>query len=155
MAEFETFPEEIPVAESPGVQEAKPMKVETLDDIRRLMIIASGGDPEAQQTLNEFIKFGNNIERSNLPTVRDVVRVSYLDYAGKTLYSSFAKKNPFSLAAECMAIAFMAKNGDKSKQFVDLMKNTPSITDLQMLTQQPENPNRSFIDRALGRGKNE
>lgn len=92
--------------------------------------MAQGGDPEAQQTLNAFLKFNNNIERTNLPTRRDVVLIAYLDGCGK-LYYPGNDNNPFSMLANSLVVAFMAKGGDKSKQFVELMKQTPSLADLQ------------------------
>ena len=111
--------------------------------------MARGGDPDAQQTLNAFLKFNSNIERTNLPVRRDVQMIAYLDYAGKTLYAG-KEDNPFTKAANCIAIAFMAKGGDKSKQFVELMKQTPSLADLQTLGGDRQ---RSLTDRILGRGK--
>ena len=113
--------------------------------------MARGGDPDAQQTLNAFLKFNNNIERTNLPVRRDVQMIAYLDYAGKTLYAG-NEDNPFTKAANCISIAFMAKGGDKSKQFVELMKQTPSLADFQTLGGDRQ---RSLTDRLLGRGKTE
>ena len=126
-----------------------PLKLESLDDLRKIIVLSRGGDPEAQQTLNNFLKFGDNIERTNLPTRRDVQMVSVLDYAGKTLYPDHPD-NPFALAANCISVAFMAKGGDKSKQFVELMKQTPSLADLQTVGVDPQ---RSIADKILGRGK--
>ena len=125
-------------------------KVETPDDLRRLLVIADGGDPEAQQTLNAFLKFNNNIERTNLPTRRDVVLLTYLEGCSKHYYPN-NPKNPFALLANSLATAFMAKGGDKSKQFVELMKQTPSLTDLQAVSEK----NPSLTDRIFGRGKTE
>ena len=125
-------------------------KIETPDDLRRIIIMAQGGDPEAQQTLNAFLKFSNNIERTNLPTRRDVVLLAYLDGCGK-LYYPDNEKNPFTVLANCLSIAFMAKGGDKSKQFVELMKQTPSLADLQTLGT-PSQPG-SLRDRIFGRKK--
>ena len=128
-----------------------PLKIESFDDLRRVMVLSRGGDPEAQQTLNNFLKFSDNIERTNLPTRKDVQMVSYVDYAAKTLYPD-RPDNPFALAANCIAVAFMAKGGDKSKQFVELMKQTPSLADLQTVGIDPQ---RSITDKILGRGKTE
>ena len=125
-------------------------KVETPDDLRRLLVIADGGDPEAQQTLNAFLKFNNNIERTNLPTRRDVVLLTYLEGCSKHYYPN-RPKNPFALVADALATAFMAKGGDKSKQFVELMKQTPSLTDLQAVSEK----NPSLTDRIFGRSKEE
>ena len=147
MTELETPPESEPENAEPE-KETPRFKLESLDDLRRIIVMARGGDPDAQQTLNAFLKFNNNIERTNLPTRRDVQMIAYLDYAGKTLYAG-NEDNPFTKAANCISIAFMAKGGDKSKQFVELMKQTPSLADLQVGGVQQ----RSLTDRILRRGK--
>ncbi len=148
MSELETPPESEP--ENAELEKEPPgFKLESLDDLRRIIVMARGGDPDAQQTLNAFLKFNNNIERTNLPVRRDVQMIAYLDYAGKTLYAG-NEDNPFTKAANCISIAFMAKGGDKSKQFVELMKQTPSLADLQTLGGAQQ---RSLTDRILGRGK--
>lgn len=125
-------------------------EIETLDDLQRVLIMAQGGNPDAQQTLNDFIQFGNNIERTNLPKREDVQRMIYADYAGKTLYPHL-DDDPFTKFANSMATSFMAKGGDKSKQFVELMKQTPSLSDLQTLQEQPQ----SIMDRLLRRDREE
>ena len=122
-----------------------------LEGIWRLFVALEGKDPEAQQTLNEFLKFDNNIERTNLPTRRDVHVVSFLDMVGKTYFPQM-KNNPFSVLGDCIAIAFMAKGGGKSNQFVELMKQTPSLSELQTLG---DSQQRGLMDRILGRGKEE
>lgn len=148
MSELETPPDLEPENPVPEEENAS-FKLESLDDLRRIIVMARGGDPDAQQTLNAFLKFNNNIERTNLPIRRDVQMIAYLDYAGKTLYAG-NEDNPFTKAANCISIAFMAKGGDKSKQFVELMKQTPSLADLQTLGGDRQ---RSLTDRILGRGK--
>ena len=125
-------------------------EIETLDDLQRVLIMAQGGNPDAQQTLNDFLHFGNNIERTNLPKREDVQRMVFADYAGKTLYPDI-DDDPFSKIANSIAIAFMAKGGDKSKQFVELMKQTPSLSDLQTVQDQPQ----GIMDRLLRRGPKE
>ena len=155
MNELETPDDTEPETSEPDTVELKEeketpgFKLESLDDLRRIIVMAKGGDPDAQQTLNAFLKFNSNIERTNLPIRRDVQMIAYLDYAGKTLYSD-SEDNPFTKAANCISTAFMAKGGDKSKQFVELMKQTPSLADLQTLGGEQQ---RSLTDRILGRGK--
>ena len=139
-------PEPTPDPETPSGFE-----LESLDDLRKIVVMAKGGDPAAQHTLNEFLKFNSNIERTNLPTRLDVQRVIYADYAGKTLYPDL-EDDPFSKLSNSIAIAFMAKGGDKSKQFVELMKQTPSLSELQTLQ---ESSQRGLVDRVLRRGKKE
>jgi hypothetical protein len=126
-------------------------KIETPDDLRKIIVMAQGGDPEAQQTLNAFLKFNNNIERTNLPTRRDVVLIAYLDGCGKLYYPN-KEDNPFSMLANSLVVAFMAKGGDKSKQFVELMKQTPNLADLQTIGTPVSSGLR---DRIFGRKKTE
>lgn len=123
---------------------------EFLENMRKIIVMAQGGNPEAQQTLNEFMKFANNIERTNLPNRKDVQMVAYLHYAGMVLFPE-TNEDPFTKAADSISIAFMAKGGEKSKQFVDLFKQTPSLADLQMIQEKPE----GIMNRVLGRGKTE
>lgn len=105
------------------------LEVKTIEDLRKIMVLARGGDPEAQQTLNDFLRFKDNIERTNLPTRRDVQLVAYMDYAGKVFYPNDTE-NPFAKMADTLAVTFMAKGGDKSKQFVEMMKKAPDLTGL-------------------------
>ncbi len=126
-------------------------KIESLDDLRRVLVIAQGGNPDAQQSINDFLKFDNNIERTNLPTRRDVVLMAYLKACG-TLFYPEKVNDPFSVMADALSIAFMAKGGEKSKQFVELMKQTPSLVDLQ--TMGVDTPKAGIRDRIFG-GKKE
>ena len=119
---------------------------EKLEIMRRLFVILDGQDPEAQQTLNNFLKFNNNIERSNFPTTKVVLCISQLSGYGNLLFGD--DNNPFSMIADTLAITFMARQGDKSKQFVELMKQTPSLSDLQQIEPQQQ----GLMDRLLGRG---
>lgn len=123
---------------------------EQLESMRRLFVILEGQDPEAQQTLNNFLRFNNNIERSNFPTTRTVLCISQLTGYGKLLFPD-DEHDPFSMIADALSIAFMARQGEKSKQFVDLFKQTPSLSDLQTLQDEP----RGLMDKMLGRGKEE
>ena len=123
-------------------------EIKTLDDLRKIMVLARGGDPDAQQSLNDFLKFKDDIERTNLPTRRDVQMIGYLDYAGKIFYPK-NPDNPFTKAAICLSKVFMAKGGDKSKQFVEMMKKAP---DLSMLSTGQQEPQRQGLFARL-RGK--
>ena len=126
-----------------------PFKIESLDDLRKILIIAQGGDPNAQQTLNEFLRFGNNTERSNLPNTTTVRCVAQLNGYSKLYYPK--EDNPFALVADCLEVSFMARGGWKSNQFVEMTKQTPSLSDLQTVGE----TNPSLADRILGRKKAE
>lgn len=135
-------------AETTSIGDKPKLKIESLEDLRRVLVIAQGGDPNAQQTLNDFLQFDSNIERSNLPNIKTVLCVAQLSGYSQLYYPS--EDNPFSLIADCLAVSFMAKGGEKSKQFVEMMKQTPSLVDLQTVGGEQQ---RSLADRILGRGK--
>ena len=126
-----------------------------LDGIRRLLVVLEGGDPEAQQTLNRFMNIDNPIERTNLPTRRDVHLVSYLDMVSKSFFPSM-KNDPFSELSESISIGFMAKGGMKSNQVVELLRNSPDLAAFQTAVQMQDSQNqRGMMDKILGRGKSE
>ena len=120
--------------------------------IRNLIVSAQGGDPEAQQTLNDFMRFDDSIERTNLPTRKDVQRIAYLSYIGRSLFPDNFD-DPFTIAAECISKSFMAKGGEKSKQFVQLFQKTPNVIDLTSSTQ--EESIRGRFGKLLGRESND
>ena len=125
------------------------IKIESMDDLRDMMIIAKGGDPKAAQTINDFIKFDNNTERSNFPNSKTTLVIAQLNGYSRLFYPDDSD-NPFGLAAECIEISFMARKGWKSQQFVEMTKQTPSIPDLVTIG---EGKQRGIGDRLLGRGK--
>lgn len=120
-----------------------------MEEIRELMIMAKGGDPKAAQTINDFIKFDNNTERSNFPNSKTTLFIAQVNGFSR-LYYPDGQTNPFGLIAECIEIAFMARKGWKSGQFVEMVKQTPSIPDMVTIG---EGQQRGLGDRILGRGK--
>lgn len=126
-----------------------------LDGLRRFLVVLEGGDPESQQTLNKFMNIDNPIERTNLPTRRDVHVVSYLDMVNKSYFPTM-KNDPFSLLNESISIGFMAKGGMKSNQVVELLRNSPDLAAFQTAMQIQDSQNQQgFMSRFLGRGKRE
>ena len=126
------------------------IKINTLEDVGRVISFAKGINPDTQQTLNEFLKFDNNIERTNLPKREDVKRIIYADYASKVFYPD-DKDNPFSKFVDSQSIAFMGYKGGKSIQFVELMRKQPNLSALQSIPEE----NRSIVNSFLGRGTEE
>ena len=126
------------------------IEINTLEDVGRVISFAKGINPDTQQTLNEFLKFDNNIERTNLPKREDVRRTIYADYASRVLYPN-DPDNPFAKFVDAQSIAFMGYKGGKSIQFVDLMRKQPNLSALQSIPEE----NRSIVNRVLGRDKTE
>lgn len=150
-SESEPEPEPEPDPEPDPVPEPeKPLlKIESFEDLRDMMTIAKGGDPKAAQTINDFIKFDNNTERSNFPNTKTTLCIAQLNGYSRLYYPS-GEENPFGLVAECIEIAFMARKGWKSGQFVEMVKQTPSIPDMVTIG---EGKQRGIGDRILGRVK--
>lgn len=151
MTEAETEPEtEAETEPEPEPEPKKPkLKIETMEDLRDMMVIAKGGDPKAAQTINDFMKFDNNTERSNFPNSKTTLVIAQLNGYSRLFYPD-GQENPFGLAAECIETAFMARKGWKSGQFVEMVKQTPSMSDLVTIGEAKQ---RGIGDRLLGRGK--
>jgi hypothetical protein len=134
--------------------EPQPTKLnpERLEYLGKLLSYLEGKDPEAQQTLNKFLKFESNIERSNLPLRSDVHLVAYLGVAGQAFFPDIPD-NPFSVFANELSIAFMALKGNKANQFVDLMRNVPNLTDLQESAK--DSAKRGILDSIFSRRRSE
>lgn len=109
-------------------------EINTIQDLYRLMTVAKGGNPEAQQTLNDFLRFDSSIERSNLPNRKMVQLTSYAQYASKHFYQG-KPGNPWDVLVVVITETSMGYKSEKSKQFVEMMKKAP---DLSALTQEPK-----------------
>lgn len=131
--------------------ETKPaFKIETLDDVRRLMVVAKGGDPDAIQAITNFMDLKSNAERSYFPDKRLTICVGQLTGYGKLYYPAEAW-DPFTLVSDILSITFMGYKGFKSNQFVDMTRQTPNLDALQ--TTLGEEQKQGVISRILGRGK--
>jgi len=117
----------------------------------RLSQIAEGKDPDASQTMTDFMDMKNIVERSNLPTTDTVLCMAGLDVAGQVAYQS-EPDNIFFMFRDSLARAYMARGGEKSNQVVELFKQTPSFVDLQTIR---EDQQSGLFDRLTGRGKDE
>jgi len=118
----------------------------------RLFSILDGKDPDAQQTVTDFLRMKNAIERTNLPDVQTVLTITQLVGYGK-LYYPDKNDDPFTMIAYTLAEAYMARKGEKSKQFVDLMRNTPNMAELQTFRDMEDST--GLLNRFRGSGKKE
>lgn len=116
-------------------------------EIMRMLQIADGQNPDAQQTINDFMRFNNDVERTNLPTTNAVLCVAQLGLASKWLYPE-NEDNPFAIVERSLAIAFMARKGEKSSQFVDIVRNQPDLSQYQTAGEDMKN---GLVDRVLNR----
>lgn len=130
--------------------ETKPaFEINDIDDIRRIMTIARGGDPDAIQAITKFMDFGSSAERSYLPDKTLTLCVGQLNGYSKVYYPN-EDWDPFSLVAEVLAVSFMGYKGFKSNQFVDMTRQTPNLDALQTTNEETK---QGIISRVLGRDK--
>jgi hypothetical protein len=120
--------------------------------IMRMMQIARGENPDAQQTINDFMRFDNPIERTNLPTTVTVLCVGQLDFSSNWLYPD-GENNPFGIMAKSLSESFMARKGEKANQFVDIVRNQPDLSGIQ--TTAIGEQQRGIMDRIFRRGREE
>lgn len=131
----------------------KPMfEIHTIDDFKRIFTIARGGDPDAQQIISKFLEMNNKMQQSNFPNNRIVHFAAYTDLVSKLLFPD-RPDNPFARLRDSVADAFMGKGGWKSNGFVEIVKQTPSMSDLQAMSEvtQP----RGLRARLFGGGSSE
>ena len=126
-------------------------KIESLEDMRKIMIIAKGGDPDAIQAITNFMDFKSNAERAYFPNKKITLCVGQLMGYGKAHFPN-EDWDPFTLVADAITIPFMGYKGFKSNQFVEITRQTPN---LDALTSSPDNVKQGVIAKMLGRGKTE
>lgn len=127
---------------------------EKLELIRDTMISLEGGNPKAQQSINDLIRIEHTVETSNLPTRADVHFIAWLLMVSRMLYPN-NPNNPFEKLAVVIALSFKAKGGMKAQQIVDLFRNQPNLGDIQTVLGMQEQTQPSFRQRIFGRGSKE
>ena len=138
------------------MSETKPPKIriedltpEALDRLRDLSITMEGGNPRAQQTINELIEIEHPVETSNLPTRADVHFISWLLFVSRTSYPN-NPNNPFEKLARSIVETFKAKGGMKAQMIVDLFRNQPNLGDIQRVLGVQEQTQPSLRQRLFG-----
>lgn len=130
--------------------EIKPVfEITSLDDLKRVLTIARGGDPDAIQAVTKFMNLESKSERSYFPDKITSVAIGQLNGYGELWYHG-EDWNPFTLVADSLAVGFMGYKGFKSNQFVDMTRQTPNLSELQTT---PEEVKRGILSRFLGSGK--
>jgi len=151
--DLELDPDPEPVPETDLEPEPKTkLKIETLDDMKRVLIIARGGDPDAIQAVANFMDLKNPQERTYFPDKTTAIAMAQLEGFGK-LYFPKEEWNPFSLVAEVVSVSLMGYKGFKSNQFVDMTRQTPNLSDLQTIADNQDSG--GLLSRFRGGSKTE
>jgi len=131
--------------------EAKPMfDINSIEDLRKILVIAKGGDPDAIQAITKFMDFNSIAERSYFPDKLITLCTAQLSGYGKVFFPN-ADWDPFTLVSDIIATHFMGYKGNKSNQFVDMTRQTPNLADIQG---KDEAVKQGYVSRILG-GKSE
>ena len=129
--------------------EVEPMfKIESLEDLRKVLVIAKGGNPEAQQAVVDFMNLKSTTERANFMNMTIMLAVAQQDGYAKA-YPMF---KAFGLVSTVISSATMGYKAKKSDQLMQIIQQTPNLSDL---TSASEDVKRGYVDRILGRGKTE
>jgi len=126
------------------------LKIETQEDLWRVMTIARGGNPDAIQAVSEFMNFKSTAERSFFPDHLTTMCTAQLRGFGKAFFPN-KENNPFAEVAELIEIHYMAYKGEKSKQFVQMTQYTTNLSDLESAK---EDTQQGILDRIKGRRNN-
>ena len=129
--------------------EVEPMfKIESLEDLRKVIVIAKGGNPDAQQAVVDFMNLKSATERANFMNMTIMLAVAQQDGYSKA-YPMFKS---FGLVSNVISSATMGYKSKKSDQLMQIIQQTPNLSDL---TSASEDIKRGYVDRILGRGKTE
>ena len=127
------------------------LKIESWEDLFRVMCIVRGIDPNQVQSMAKFSDFDNQDERTYYPTQLTSIAVAQLRMFGEAFYKG-EKWNEYELTADFLAIGFMGYKGFKSDQYKDITSGQPNLDKLQGL---PEETKKGILSGIFGRGKSE
>lgn len=125
-------------------------EIKTLDDLKRVLTIARGGDPDAIQAVAKFMNLDSAAEGSYFPDKLTSLAISQLNMFGAALYPNNLS-NPYTMAANKLSEGFKGFKGFKSNQFMEMTRQTPNLSALQAT---PEEVRKGFFSRIFG-GKTE
>jgi hypothetical protein len=128
--------------------EIKPIfEIESLDDLRKVLVIAKGGNPEAQQAVVDFMNLKSTTERANFMDKITMLAVAQQD----GLSENYPMFKSFGLVSRAISSATMGWKSKKSDQLVQIIQQTPNLGDL---TSASEDVRQGVISKILG-GKKE
>ena len=137
------------MTEAEPITETKPMfTIESLEDLRKVLVIAKGGNPEAQQAVVDFMNLKSTTERANFMDKTIMLAVAQQDGYSQA-YPMF---KAFGLVSTVISSATMGYKSKKSDQLMQIIQQTPNLSDL---TSASEEVKQGYVSRLLGRGKTE
>ena len=123
-------------------------KIESLEDLRKTLVIVKGGNPDAQQAVADFMNLKNPTERANFMDKMIMIAVAQQD----GFAFAYPEFDSFRVVSNVISSATMGYKSKKSDQLMQIIQQTPNLSDL---TSSPEEVKQGYISRILGRGKSE
>ena len=137
MTEVETIPKIEPM-----------FKIESLEDLRKVLVVAKGGNPEAQQAVVDFMNLKSTTERANFMDKTIMLAVAQQDGYSRA-YPQF---KAFELVSNAISSATMGYKSKKSDQLMQIIQQVPNLSDLTSATEEVKH---GYFSRLLGGGKKE
>jgi hypothetical protein len=126
------------------------LKIESWDDVFRVMCIIKGVDPSQIQSMAKFTDFDNNDERSYYANQYTSVAIAQLRAYGKALYFGH-DWDEYTILADFLSVGFMGFKGFKSEQYKDITSGQPNLEKIKGL---PEETQKGILSGIFG-GKKE
>jgi len=132
------------MTEAEPITEVKPMfSIESLEDLRKVLVVAKGGNPEAQQAVVDFMNLKSTTERANFMDKTIMLAVAQQDGYSQA-YPMF---KAFGLVSNVISSATMGYKSKKSDQLMQIIQQTPNLSDL---TSASEEVKQGYVSRLLG-----
>lgn len=151
MSEAETKPIEKKSQDVEPIKKKPLIEIRDLNDLKRVLIIAKGGDPDAIQAITNFMDLKNPTERANFMNTTIMLAVAQQNGFSKTYFPN-RPNNAFALVSEVIATATMGYKSKKSDQLTQIIQQTPNLSEI---TAPREEIKRGIVDKILGRSKTE
>lgn len=134
----------------PDIEEP-PLKIESWNDVFRLMCMVRGVDPDQVQGLARFMDVGSVDETSYYPNQLTSLAMAQLRLYGQSFYKD-EEWNEYELAADLIGAGFKGYKGFKSEQYKDITSGQPNLDKLKGL---PEETQKGILSGLFNRGSKE
>jgi len=138
-------------AESTTTHETPKFKIESIDDLRKIIAIAKGGNPDAQQFIEKVFGIQSNVETAFFPDKITMLAVAQQNGYADTHFIG-DEFNPFRMVAKNIENATKGYKGNKIKNIVDMLRQTSDLSELQGASEEVKS---GFLQGILGRGGKE
>ena len=124
------------------------LKIETWDDVFRVVCIAKGIDPDQVQGMAKFLNPDSVDETSYYPNQLTSMAMAQLRLFGEAFYKG-EEWNEYELAADLLGTGFKGFKGFKSEQYTVISSGQPNLDKLKAL---PADVQKGILSGVFNRG---